>query len=39
MFYGCFFCKNSNLFLDYFRGLRSNITNDRILEFTDKLTK
>ncbi|EET2400450.1 TPA: conjugal transfer transcriptional regulator TraJ, partial [Escherichia coli] len=31
-----FFCKNSNVIVDYCRGLRSNITNNRMLEFKNK---
>ncbi|HDH9055686.1 TPA: conjugal transfer protein TrbJ, partial [Escherichia coli] len=34
-----FFCKNSNVIVDYCRGLRSNITNDRMLEFKNKSTE
>ncbi|AJD73320.1 transcriptional regulator TraJ family protein [Escherichia coli] len=34
-----FFCKNSNVIVDYCRGLRTNITNDRMLEFKNKSTE
>lgn len=34
-----FFCKNSNVIVNYCRGLRTNITNDRMLEFKNKLTE
>ncbi|HAW3343579.1 TPA: conjugal transfer transcriptional regulator TraJ [Escherichia coli] len=34
-----FFCKNSNMILDSCRGLLSNITNNRILEFKNKSTE
>ncbi len=38
MFYG-FFLQKSNVIVDYCRGLRTNITNDRMLEFKNKSTE